>query len=140
MISRYWQFSSAFYFVLMLFLGVFAAKANAQNDPFDNTQRDKKPVETSEYLVAKSANQCHQQQAVLMPNEKFKQLKIIGILLSKQEKRILLQNEQGEVHSLKQGEFVATESYQLKQIGKTEGQFLTWKKDCSDGEVISVKL
>ncbi|WP_386691134.1 MULTISPECIES: pilus assembly protein PilP [unclassified Lonepinella] len=110
-----------------------------QNDPFDKNQRGQS-TESANNLPKIKITKCSEKQANIMPNSSFDQLKIVGILLSKDKKQILLQNNEGEIDSAKENDLVGMESYSLQHITKTDAEFLTWQADCSAGNIINVKL
>ncbi|WP_439234538.1 pilus assembly protein PilP [Lonepinella koalarum] len=123
--------------LIMLLCCAFAIAQ--QNDPFDKNQRGQS-TESANNLPKIQITQCNEKQANIMPNSPFNQLKIVGILLFKDKKQILLQNKEGEIDSAKEHDLVGMESYSLQRITKTDVEFLTWRADCSAGNIINVKL
>ncbi|WP_386694754.1 pilus assembly protein PilP [Lonepinella sp. MS14435] len=125
--------------ITSLIIALFCSVALAKTDPFDKNQRTQDMVQSDNTAKTQTA-QCLQKHANIMPKTPFNQLTLIGILLFKDRKQILLQNKNGEIDSAKEHDLIGIDSYQLQNINKTQAEFLTWKADCSAGEVIILKL
>lgn len=109
------------------------------NDPFDKKQRHSSDKTNSQVETPHKKARCHESQQRVFPQLPFSQLKLVGILFA-QQNQILLQGEQQEVRNLQVGELVAQEGYKLKQIDKQSAQFISWKNNCSEGNIISLSL
>ncbi|WP_439286937.1 hypothetical protein [Lonepinella sp. BR2357] len=125
--------------IALLLLTCYGLTAFAKADPFDKQQRT--PEAAPVQQVAKSkAVRCPEKQADILPDSPFEQLTLIGILLFKEKKQILLQNKAGEVESATEQDLIGAEAYQLLTINKSHAEFQSWKADCSAGEIIKRKL
>ncbi|PVX42724.1 pilus assembly protein PilP [Pasteurella langaaensis DSM 22999] len=118
----------------LLFFAPLSLANNA--DPFNKTNRQTAP----NAALTNRASLCNLNQFAIAEHSPFKQLRLIGVLISQESSESLFMNEQQQIFSVKKEEFISEQKLQLIEISKQKVELLQWKANCEKPEKIILKI